>query len=75
MKTLVAKTLKGDARAATTLATMMYRFLDRGDDAAFVNEPLDADESEILEALEDDLRRKVTAAGKSPDGVEPKGGE
>jgi Family of unknown function (DUF5681) len=58
VKTLVAKTLKGDARAATTLMTMMYRFLP-GDDAASVDQPLDADELEILAALEENLRRKV----------------
>jgi hypothetical protein len=75
VKTLVAKTLKGDARAATTLVTMMYRFLDRGEDAASGNQPLDADEREILEALEDELRRKIIAAGKSPGGVKPEGGE
>ena len=28
VKTLIAKTLKGDARAATTLTSMMYRVLD-----------------------------------------------
>jgi hypothetical protein len=65
VKTLIAKTLKGDARAATTLTNMMYRVLDLGDETVPAEEPLDADESEILAALEEELRRDLAATGNS----------
>ena len=48
VKTLIAKTLKGDARAATTLTTMMYRVLDSRDDALPADEPLSSDDAEIF---------------------------
>jgi hypothetical protein len=59
VKTLIARTLKGDARAATTLTSMMYRVLDLGDETVDAEEPLDADEKEVLAALEEELRREV----------------
>jgi len=65
VKTLVAKTLKGDARAATTLTNMMYRVLDLGDEAVPADEPMDADEREILTALKEELRRELAANGNS----------
>jgi hypothetical protein len=65
VKTLIAKTLKGDARAATTLTSMMYRVLDLSDDTVPAEEPLDADEHEILAALEEELRRELAANGKT----------
>jgi hypothetical protein len=65
VKTLIAKTLKGDARAATTLTNMMYRVLDLGDETVPAEEPVDADESEILAALEEELRRDLAATGNS----------
>jgi hypothetical protein len=70
VKTLIAKTLKGDARAATTLTNMMYRVLDLANQAATSEEPLDSDEREILAALEGQLRRKTEAAVNSPDNDE-----
>jgi len=74
VKTLIAKTLKGDARAATTLANMMYRVLDIANQTAALEEPLDSDEREILAALEEDLRRRGNAAVNSPDNPKPEGG-
>jgi Family of unknown function (DUF5681) len=65
VKTLVAKTLKGDARAATTLTNMMYRVLDLGDETVTAEEPLDANEREILAALEEELRHELAANGNS----------
>jgi hypothetical protein len=62
VKTLIAKTLKGDARAATTLTNMMYRVLDPGDESASAGTPLDADESELMAELEKDLRHQGDAA-------------
>jgi len=73
LKTLIANTLKGDARAATTLTNMMFRVLDLGDERALTEEPLDADEREILAALEEDLRRKGNAVVNVGDTSEPKG--
>lgn len=48
VKTLVSKTLKGDARAAHLLMTMMMRILDTGEGAPEIVEPLHDDELEIL---------------------------
>lgn len=59
VKGLVACTLKGNGRAATTLTSMMYRLLDHGADAEVAKEPLNSDECEILAAIEEDLRRQA----------------
>ena len=75
LKTLIAKTLKGDARAATTLTNMMFRVLDLASQTAASEEPLDSDERELLAALEEDLRRKGDATGNSRDNLKPEGGE
>jgi hypothetical protein len=71
VKTLIAKTLKGDARAATTLTSMMYRVLDLGAETVTAEEPLDADEKEVLAALEEELRREVATTGNSVDAPNP----
>ena len=65
VKTLVARTLKGDARAATTLLSMMMRLLDTGENAPEPDEGLHADELEILESYKERLRRSVRA-GTAP---------
>ena len=57
VKTLVARTLKGDARAATLLTSMMMRLLETGEGAPDVEEALGNDEHEILQAFEDRVRR------------------
>ncbi len=62
VKTLIAKTLQGDARAATTLTSMMYKVLDLGDDKAPAEEPLNASESEVLRVLSERLLEHADAA-------------
>jgi hypothetical protein len=57
VKTLVAKTLKGDARAGSLLMGMMMRLLDTGEDGPDSVEPLHDDEREILAAFEARLGR------------------
>ncbi|MCR9093116.1 MAG: DUF5681 domain-containing protein [bacterium] len=52
VKTLVAKTLKGDARSGRLLTGLMMRLLDTGEDAPGEIEPLHDDELEILAAFE-----------------------
>jgi hypothetical protein len=52
VKTLVTRTLKGDARAATLLTSMMMRLLDTGEGAPETAEPLHDEEIAILEAFE-----------------------
>ena len=71
VKSLVVRTVKGDARAATTLISLMSRILDFAADPATAEELLNTDEREILAALEDDLRREAIALAnpKSPEDV------
>ena len=58
VKTLIAKTLAGDARAVITLTKLMCRVLDLGDGAANSDEePLSSDESETLEMFRERLIR------------------
>lgn len=57
-KTLTAKTLKGDTRALSTLLSFMARFLlDPASDTA-VEEPLNAEEQEILAAYIERVQRR-----------------
>jgi len=72
VKTLVAKTLKGDARAATTLTTMMYRVLGPQDEAADTEVPLTADEAEIVaELLKEERQRQAGAARRTTSKADP----
>jgi len=75
IKTLVAKTLKGDARAATTLTTMMYRVLGpQHDEAADAEAPLTADEAEIMaEILKEERQRQTGPARGTPSKGDPEG--
>lgn len=57
LKALMSKTLKGDARAAALLLSMIMRLVDTGEGTPEVNEPLLDDEREILRAFEDRVRR------------------
>ncbi len=57
VKSLVMRTLKGEARAAGLLTSLMMRLLDTGEGAPEVAEPLHDDELEILRAFEDRVRR------------------
>lgn len=57
VKTLVARTLKGDARAANLLLSVMMRVLDTGEGAPESPEDFHIDEVEILEAYKERLTR------------------
>ena len=59
VKTLIAKTLTGDARAVTTLTNLMCRVLDLGNEAANSEEALTADESETLQMFRQRLLRSA----------------
>ena len=75
VKTLVAKTLKGDARITNTFVNLVLRALDLEGEVAALDEPLDADEQETLAALEERLLRKAkmaTSNGGDPDGEKDK---
>ena len=58
VKTLVNKTLKGDARAASTLINLVCRTSDLGASEITDTEPLTKDELEVLAELENELVRK-----------------
>lgn len=64
VKSLVAKTLKGDSRSATTLLNTMFRALGFADTAIDVEQPLDANEQELMEVLEARLQRKAESSTK-----------
>jgi uncharacterized protein DUF5681 len=51
VKALVARTLKGDVRAANTLMHVYFRVLDPEGDAAIAGEPLSAEERDVLQSL------------------------
>jgi len=57
VKSLVARTLKGDARSASLLTSLMMRLLDTGEGAPEVAEPLHDDERDILRAFEGRILR------------------
>ena len=60
--TLVTKTLKGDQRSANTLLNTMFRFLGSADAAEDVEQPLDANEEELLAAIDARRQRQVEPA-------------
>jgi hypothetical protein len=66
VKTLVSRTLKGDARAAGLLISMMMRLIDTGEGAPEIAEPLHDEEREILRDFEERLRRKEASAATDP---------
>ena len=68
VKTLVTRTLKGDARAATLLTSMMMRLLETGEGAPVVAEPLLDDERDILGAFEDRVKRGAERQPAAPVG-------
>ena len=68
MKSVVARTLKGDARAAALLTSMMMRLLDTGEGAPDVEDALVDDELEILEAFADRVKRGVDRNAAAPAG-------
>ena len=64
VKTLIAKTLKGDSRSATTLLTTIFRVLDFADMAADVEQPLDANEQELLVVIDARRQRNAESSAK-----------
>jgi hypothetical protein len=54
----MSRTLKGDARAASLLLSMMMRFLDTGENADQLDIPLQDDELEILKSFEHRVRHE-----------------
>ena len=62
VKSLVSRTLRGDARAASLLLSMMMRLLDTGEGAPEEVEGLQPDELEILEAY----KKQLMADEKEP---------
>lgn len=61
IKSLVAKTLNGDTRAANALLNMMFRLMDPADQALAEERPLSADEQETLAALKERLLGQAAA--------------
>ena len=64
VKTLIAKTLKGDSRSATTLLTTIFRVLDFADMATDVEQPLDANEQELMAVIDARRQRKAESSTK-----------
>jgi len=62
--TLVAKTLKGDSRSQTTLLNTIFRALGFADTAVDVEQPLDANEQELMAGIEARLQRKAESSTK-----------
>jgi hypothetical protein len=62
VKTLMARTLKADTRAASLLLSMMMKLLDTGEAAEDIAEPLHEDELEILKTFEARLRQSDAPA-------------
>ena len=60
--TLVAKTLKGDSRSANTLLNTMFRALGFADAAENVEQPLDANEQELMASIEARIQRKAESS-------------
>ena len=61
LKTVVTRSLKGDARAMNSLLSLMLRLLDTSAESD-VAAPLNDDERELLKAYETRLRRRDAAA-------------
>jgi hypothetical protein len=64
VKTLIAKTLKGDSRSATTLLNTIVRALGFADTAVDVEQPLDANEQELMAGIEARIQRKAESSTK-----------
>ena len=73
VKSLVAKTLGGDTRAANTLLNMMFRLIDPADQAVVEERALSGDEQETLAALKERLLGHAAAKDDRSRAVE--GGE
>jgi hypothetical protein len=58
VKSLMAKTLRGDTRATAILLNLIHRF-DSNDQQALADGPLDSDEHELLTELEQEFRQQL----------------
>jgi hypothetical protein len=68
VKTLVARSLKGDARAAATLMNLMLRVFDLGDVTADETLPLTSEERELFAFLEERTRNETNGGGRADEG-------
>jgi hypothetical protein len=68
VKTLVAKSLKGDSRSITTLLNTMSRAFGFADTSEDIEQPLDANEQELMAVLKARLQPKVVPPTK-PDAL------
>ena len=68
VKTIVAKTLKGDVRSGSLLTAMMMRLLDTGEGAPESTDALLDDEHEILAAFVDRLHRDAASSPGATNG-------
>jgi hypothetical protein len=59
LKSLVARTLKGDGRAATALLSLFFRVLDLGDNGLDQGEDLAVEEREVWDLIEARVERRL----------------
>jgi len=75
IKTVMNKSLKGDARAIITLVRMMTRFTEPDGGSTEVDQALSVDEKELWQGLVDEVRSEQTSAPKRGDQPDDEGGE
>ena len=75
IKTVMNKSLKGDARAIITLIRMMTRFADPDGGSTEVNQALSVDEKELWQGLLDQVRSEQTSAPQDDAKSDVEGGE
>ena len=75
IKTVMNKSLKGDARAIITLIRMITRFTEPDGGSTEVDEALSVDERELWQGLLDEVRSEQTYAPKRADKPDDEGGE
>jgi len=66
VKSLLARSLKGDTRAAGIVLNMVYRLLESAGADGEEFRPLDPHETEVLAAFEQRAIKKAKAANKTP---------
>lgn len=69
IKSLLARTLKGDARAANTLVSMIFRLLDPAKQGADEERPLSGAEQDTLAALKQRLLQEARTQKNQNGGV------
>jgi hypothetical protein len=75
IKTVMNKSLKGDARAIITLIRMMTRFAEPDGGSTEVDQALSVDEKELWQGLVDELRSEQTSAPERGGKPGDEGGE